>query len=87
MPPQMKPKKRGRKPMLVVIGPEIRRRRLAKAWSRQKLAKVAELSHARIQDFEADYRAGILPKNAQKLADALDCDVSDITTVVEDVAS
>lgn len=68
---------------LEVLGNEVTKRRLAKAWTRPQLAKASGISESRIHKIEAGLAGGVSPETVQSLASVLECDVQDISSVEE----
>jgi transcriptional regulator with XRE-family HTH domain len=69
-------------PALEVRPTQLARRRLAKAWSRRKLAAEAGIDPHTIGEIERGRRSA-KPATIEKLATALGCEVVDIAEVVD----
>ena len=66
------PKRKTRSPWLKQLGDNIRRERLAKAMSQQRLAETADLNIRNVQRIEAG-ELDVLLTTAVRIGEALDC--------------
>lgn len=64
----------------------LRDRRIRKGHTTHSLAELSGVSQQRISELEGDPPVGVRPPTAKALADALGCDIADITDLVEATA-